>query len=168
MYRPSPPRPASARGRPPPPGPPPSPLCSGSDLRLPRLLRDADPGRCAPGCRVREHRHPRPLPRLGAARAGVLGGGSGAGEGINTSVFRRRPYSHLLSCGRQSGCGQVAPRAETGVWRAAAGRNQLTDGIDGIVVGTFEAVPAATPHFAPTPVREVPRSAAPSPSPPER
>lgn len=35
---------------------------------------------------MRPPRHPSPLPRAGAARAGVLGGGRGAGEGLELAV----------------------------------------------------------------------------------
>ena len=50
------------------------------------FVRDADPGGRAPGRRVRQRRHPRPLPRAGAARPRVLGRRSGAGQGVASSV----------------------------------------------------------------------------------
>ena len=56
-------------------------LCT-ADVRVPRLLRDADTRGRTSGRRVRRRGHSRSLPRTGVTRPGVLGGRSRVGEGM--------------------------------------------------------------------------------------
>jgi hypothetical protein len=61
-----------------------------ADVRRPRLLRDADSRRRSARRRVRQRRRVEPLPGTGAARPRVLGGRSGAGEGVRNDADRGR------------------------------------------------------------------------------
>jgi len=63
-----------------------------ADVRVARLRGDADPGGRAPGRGVRQRRHPRPLPRAGAARPRVLGRRSGARERVTCRTGPRRGH----------------------------------------------------------------------------
>ena len=69
-----------------------------ADVRVPRLLRDADPRRRASGRRMRQRRHPRPLPRAGAARPRVLGVDLGCLRKKHSRPSRHRPTAPNGGC----------------------------------------------------------------------